>query len=381
MVRVAHLADTHLGLKQYHLDEREKDIYDALEEIGDKILDERVDIVIHSGDLFDSPRPTPQAYVTFKKFLERLDGKAQFFAVLGDHDRPKSKGLAPQVLFQNQVKLLGINGYAECQSINVNDTEVVIAGISNLSRTYHDVLVEELKNLNSLQLDDKPSILVLHEGIDKFLPYEGAYELSLNELPRNFSYIAMGHVHARIKASHGKGVLAYPGSSEIIRKDEINGWQKVGKGFYIIDLDGENVAIRNVNLECIRPQVEVTLNYAHLENDIAELVKQLECQRKLPIAHVRVEGKGINRQGVHQALSAALIGKTLIFRPEVVETTDVKLPELRPDSFHLTQVMGYYFKDKRTTELAIELFKHLRSGDIMEAQKVADEYYSRVKKT
>ena len=34
MVRIAHFADTHLGYKQYNLDEREKDIYDALDEIG-----------------------------------------------------------------------------------------------------------------------------------------------------------------------------------------------------------------------------------------------------------------------------------------------------------------------------------------------------------
>ena len=82
MVRLAHLADTHLGYKQYNLEEREKDIYDALEEIGDKILEEHADIVVHSGDLFDSPRPTPQAYFAFKKFLKKLDGKVKFFAVL-----------------------------------------------------------------------------------------------------------------------------------------------------------------------------------------------------------------------------------------------------------------------------------------------------------
>ena len=54
MVRIAHLADTHLGHKQYNLEERENDIYDVLEEIGEIILEEKLDIVIHSGDLFDS---------------------------------------------------------------------------------------------------------------------------------------------------------------------------------------------------------------------------------------------------------------------------------------------------------------------------------------
>ena len=95
VVRIAHLADTHLGYRQYNLDESEQDIYHVLEEISDKILEEHVDIVVHSGDLFDSPRPTPQAYRAFKNFLKKLDGKAKIFSVLGDHDRPKSRGIAP----------------------------------------------------------------------------------------------------------------------------------------------------------------------------------------------------------------------------------------------------------------------------------------------
>ena len=192
MVRIAHLADTHLGYKQYNLDEREKDIYDSLEEIGDKILEEHADIVIHSGDLFDSPRPTPQAYRAFKKFLTKLDGKAKIFAVLGDHDRPKSRGLAPHVLFEDQMQILGVSGNAEHQSCEGDGQDVLIAGLSNLSRTYHVVLVEELKKLGALRLDGKLSVLVLHEGIDKFLPFEGAFELGLDEVPKNFDYLRWG---------------------------------------------------------------------------------------------------------------------------------------------------------------------------------------------
>jgi DNA repair exonuclease SbcCD nuclease subunit len=381
MVRIAHLADTHLGLKQYNLNERERDIYDSLDEISEKILEERVDIIIHSGDLFDSPRPTPGAYLAFKKFLGKLDGRAKFFAVLGDHDKSKSGGLAPQVLFEDQVKVLGVNGCVEHHSIIVDGKDVVIAGLSNLSRAYHTILTEELNKLSSLQLEGKLSILVLHEGIDKFLPYEGAYELSLDELPRNFDYIAMGHVHARIKASHGKGELTYPGSSEIIRKDEIGGWQKLGKGFYVVDFNSGNVDVKDINLDCIRPQREMKLNYAYIEKDLTEALKQLECQGKLPIVHVRVEGKNIDRQGVHKALNNALAGKTLIFRPEVVEETDLRIQDLKSGSFNINQVIRDYFKDEIVSGFAVEMFKLLSDGDVTEAQKVADEYYKRARKT
>ena len=184
MVRIAHLADTHLGYKQYNLDEREKDIYDALEEISDKILEEHVDIVVHSGDLFDSPRPTPQAYRAFKNFLKKLDGKTKIFSVLGDHDRPKSRGIAPHILFEDQMQILGVGGSAQQQQLNIDGSEVVIAGLSNLTRSYRVVLVEEMKKLAALKFDGKISILLLHEGIDKFLPFEGSFELCMVSFQR-----------------------------------------------------------------------------------------------------------------------------------------------------------------------------------------------------
>ena len=378
MVRLAHLADTHLGYKQYNLEEREKDIYDALEEIGDRILEEHADIVVHSGDLFDSPRPTPQAYFAFKKFLKKLDGKVKFFAVLGDHDKPKSRGVAPHVLFDDQVQVLGVNANAEHQSVSVGGQDVLVAGLSSLSRAYRVVLVEELKKLGALQLGGKVGVLVLHEGIDKFFPFGS--ELSLDEVPRNFSYVAMGHLHARIKASFGEGELAYPGSSEIIRKDEISGWRKLGKGFYIVDLEGGDVEVRDVNLKCIRPQIEAKLSCAHLEKELGDVVRLTEGMAKLPIVHVRVEGKDIDRQGVHQALTGALADRTLAFRQEVVEEAELSLPELKPGSFYVDQVIRDYFKDENVAELAMEMLKHLRYGDTDEAKKVADEYFQKVEK-
>jgi exonuclease SbcD len=377
MVRIAHFADTHLGYKQYNLDEREKDIYDTLEEIGSKILEEHADIVIHSGDLFDSPRPTPQAYCAFKKFLNKLYGKAKVFAVLGDHDRPKSRGVPPHVLFEDQMQILGASGSAQHQEIKIGGKDVLVAGLSNLSRTYRAILLEELKKLKALELEGKVGVLALHQGIDKFLPFEGAFEFSLDEVPRNFDYVAMGHLHARIKASFGKGELAYPGSSEIISKTEIGGWKKAGKGFYMVDIEGDDVQVTDVNLECIRPQLEAKLTYAQLEKGLEELKKQIEGFEKLPLVHVRVEGKNVDRQVVYQTLNDALAGVTLSFRQEVVEEAELRLPELKPGSFYVNQVIQDYFKDENVAGLALELWKYLRNGDANEAKKVAEDYFQK----
>lgn len=379
MVRIAHLADTHLGYRQYNLEEREKDIYDVLEEIGDKIIEEKVDIVIHSGDLFDSSRPTTQTYYVFKNFLKRLNGKTKFFAVLGDHDRPKARGMAPHKLFDDQIQTLGVAGTAERKAVKINGERILIVGISNLSRSYSPLLVDELKKLEKIE-QTCPRILVMHQAIDQFLPFEGAWEIAFTSLPKTFDYYAMGHLHTRIKASCGEGELAYPGSSEIIKNDEISSWQKSGKGFFIVDIEDGDVEVTDVNLERIRPQVKGKINYFNLESEVDEFVKNLNCEGKKPIIHIRVEGKEIDRQKVHEVINSAFSGKALTLRPAIIEESQQKLPEIKPGAFNVRQVLRDYFKEEEISRLAIELLKHLREGDADGAKDITAEFYQLYRK-
>jgi hypothetical protein len=103
------------------------------------------------------------------------------------------------------------------------------------------------------------------------------------------------------------------------------------------------------------------------------------CQ-KAPVVQVCVEGRDIDRQAVHQTLSEALTGKVLTFRPTITEESEMRLPELKPGSFNVTQVLSDYFKKKEVAELANEMFKHLRQSDTQAAKDVADEYFRKVSK-
>ena len=91
--------------------------------------------------------------------------------------------------------------------MNIGGKEVVVAGLSNLTRSYRVVLVEEMKKLAALKFDGKISILLLHEGIDKFLPFEGSFELHMDEIPKNFDYVAMGHLHTEFELHLAKANL------------------------------------------------------------------------------------------------------------------------------------------------------------------------------
>jgi hypothetical protein len=79
-------------------------------------------------------------------------------------------------------------------------------------------------------------------------------------------------------------------------------------------------------------------------------------------------------------LSEALTGKVLTFRPTITEESEMRLPELKPGSFNVTQVLADYFKKKEVAELATEMFRHFRQGDTPAAKDVADEYFCKVSK-
>ncbi len=378
MVRVAHVADTHLGFRQYNLDEREQDIYNVIDEIADKILEERAEIVVHSGDLFDSPRPTAQTYYAFKRFLAKLEGKTKVFSILGDHDTPKRRGMPPQRLFDDRIQILGLVG-GEHQILHLNGQDVLVAGTSHVGRRYRDLLVEELKKLDSVAANYPVSILALHQAIDRFFGLEEAFELRMDELPRNFKYYAMGHLHNRVQASFGNGMLAYSGSTEIFRSNEISEWEKHGKGFYIVDLDSDKVSIREVNLEKVRPQLKAKINYADFDKQLREFADSLENYPKPPIAHVVVEGKEVDRQRVQQALNEVLSGKVLHFRSQIIEESENRLFELKPGGVNVNVLLKEYLKDEKVAEFGYELFKVLRFGDVEEAKNIAEEYYRRMK--
>lgn len=378
MVRLAHVSDTHLGLQQYNLDEREQDIYDVMDEIADKILEEDVDIVIHSGDLFDSPRPSAQAYYTFKRFLAKLNNKARIFSILGDHDTPKRRGMPPQKLFDERIQILGLTE-GECQVLNLDGKEVLVAGISFVGRRYKDVLVDELKKLDSLAKKYSISILALHQAIEKFFAVGEAFELRMDELPRNFNYYAFGHLHNRIRASFGRGELAYAGSTEILRVNEVDEWKERGKGFYVVDIYDDEVKVKEVNLENIRPQLKVKINYARFDEELKKILDLIGVHRKLPIVHVIVEGKDIDRQSVQQTLNETLADKVLYFRLQFSEEAERRLTELKPGDININILIKEYFKDEDEAGLALDLFRHLRLEDIEEAKRVADEYFRRMK--
>ena len=248
-MKFAHLADNHLGYMQYNLSDRETDFYDNFSEVIDKIIEERVDFVVHSGDIFEFPKPPIRALLTVLDGLRRLKEKGILvYAIPGNHDISMRKdALPPQLLFRGLIKVIGRN-----KNPFYVHKEIFIGGVPYCSRFYTNILKESLEQLSKKAENHRKKILLLHQGIDKYLSFNGSYELKIGELPTNFDYYALGHIHRRIIQNYGQGKLVYPGSTEIWRIDEYEDYKNKGKGFYVVDMGGDELDIQPINLETIR---------------------------------------------------------------------------------------------------------------------------------
>jgi len=94
-VRIAHLADLHIGFRRYDrtdargMNQREVDVEAAVRTAIDGVLAAAPDLVVVAGDIFHSIRPTGGAVVFAFKEFARLRG-LPVIIVAGNHDTPKS---------------------------------------------------------------------------------------------------------------------------------------------------------------------------------------------------------------------------------------------------------------------------------------------------
>lgn len=366
-MRFAHLADTHLGYRQYNLDEREDDFYRAFHEAVDKIIEAGCDFVVHSGDLFDDPRPHVRAMVEVLHALERLkDAGIKVFAIAGNHDVLMRRGaMPPQRLYRSMEFLTPMKPW------RVFD-DVYISGLPYHSRIHSQALKEKLQELAEEGENYEKKVLLLHQGIDKYFPLE--YELKFNELPRGFDYYAMGHVHKRIIDSYGHGKLAYPGSTEIWRVDEIAEYEKKGKGFNIVDLDP--LAVEKVDIASVRPFISAQINS---EADIEELKGAFSDDKK-PVISLKVKTEFSEFQRLYRKIFDELRDGVLYLDIKRIEPAG-KLEEVSSGKLSLRELLDEAMEghSKAEKEFTYSVYDLLSKGNQEGAAKLAEEFFEKWK--
>ena len=98
----SHISDTHLGLQQYGLDEREQDVYDSFNQAIDISIKDHVDFVIFAGDIFHTPNPSGTAILQMANALKRLkENSIDSFFILGEHDISRMRATPIPYVYHN----------------------------------------------------------------------------------------------------------------------------------------------------------------------------------------------------------------------------------------------------------------------------------------
>jgi exonuclease SbcD len=377
-VRLAHIADPHLGIRQYHrqtpagINQREADIAHAFRIAVEGVIEARPDAVVVAGDLFHSVRPTNAAIVfAFRQFqrLREALPEAPIVLIAGNHDTPRSTETGSILrLFEE----LGVD-------VATDEARRLVYPALDLSvlAVPHQALVGGARP--SLRPDgpERHRVLVLHGEVEGVFPFDrsaaeyGGALLGLQELaPAEWSYVALGHYHVQHEVVPR---VWYAGSLEYVSP---NVWGELideadhglsGKGWLLADLERNTVERREVPLARaildLEPVEAEGLAATAVSALIAERVRAVPGGVEDRIVRLRVwniprhVARELDHAGIRALKSAALHFQLDLRRPEIHRTIGMGAPGRRQTLPEL--VRGYLERRPLPAELDREAFVRL----------------------
>jgi DNA repair exonuclease SbcCD nuclease subunit len=228
------------------------DAENQFNKIVDTAIEERVDFVLHSGDMFERVSMKNIDIQGALQALNRLsEANIPFLVIAGNHDRPFTKGVISPVAYVDFIKnCYSIPEYGS-KKFQVNSQEVAVHGISYLKRDVE----KEFKQISNHLVNASSAnyqILMSHQiigGAKLGLEWSSAQDIPIQQslFPSNINFIAMGHIHRRQTLSHPENEalrIHYPGSPIVInfgeRTDE--------KAISLVTITGQDSEIQNIRI-------------------------------------------------------------------------------------------------------------------------------------
>lgn len=287
-MRIAHLADTHLGFRRYARtnargrNQREVDVALAFDRAIDGIIAEIPDLVIVAGDLFEQVRPSNSAILAaYSGFLRLRHALPDVPVVLiaGNHDTPRSS---------ESSSILGLFHSIGVQIAHETARRLAFPALdASVLAVPHAALFTSPRPALEPAGTERHQVLVLHGetpglfGADRSMEEAGGALLTDADLTGGrWSYIALGHYHVQHKV---REQVWYSGSLDYVSP---NPWGElvveaqeriVGKGWLLVDLEQGTVSRRPI--EAPRrvldlPRLDATdLSASELDRLLAEAVE------------------------------------------------------------------------------------------------------------
>lgn len=371
MVKFLHFSDTHLGNREYGETFREDDFYEAFQEAIDLGIREKVDFFVHTGDLFDTWSPGNHTLLRFKDFARQIsESGRKMYLIMGDHDRPKRKDDPASKIFDFLgVKLLddGSEGAQRKTALKYDGEELLLYGISNMKGLRRDQLREEYRKAESEARGFRSSVLLSHQAVQPYLHPE-ACEVTYDELPKTFSYLAFGHIHDHVLRAKDYPVFSYAGSTDMTSSSEIKRFLGQGKGVNLVEVKDSQVSVDRLKLDSTRFQVELSARYDNYQEELEGIQKKYGDRfgDKKPMVLLTIVGES-DREDVKSKLKS--LSDRYYFRRVKFDTQKEETVS-RPNMSSLKDYFKAYFGDEEMATLANEVYESLRDDELEHSREI-----------
>jgi DNA repair exonuclease SbcCD nuclease subunit len=269
-VKIAHLADLHLGFRQFGrqtpqgINQREADVAAAFRRAIDGVIEAAPDVVVLAGDVFHSVRPTNPAILdSFNQFRRLRVGlpDAPVIIVAGNHDTPRS--IETGTILKLFEALDNVHVVAdETQRLVFDALDLAVMCVP------HAALVVGERPVFRPPRGARWNMLVIHGEVAGVIPgdrsmleYGGAIVEPADLHADQWSYVALGHYHV----AHQVALNAwYAGSMEYV---SLNPWGELRedvwlgspgqKGWLLVTLESDGPSVEFQSVELARRHIDI----------------------------------------------------------------------------------------------------------------------------
>ncbi|MCG8183252.1 exonuclease SbcCD subunit D C-terminal domain-containing protein [Tenacibaculum piscium] len=258
-MKILHTADWHLGHRLHeHSQLEEQTLFLAW--IENYISNEKIDLLLISGDVFDNGSPSNQSLAMYYNFLIKLKSTtcSQIIITGGNHDSPGTLNAPKELLNALSIKVVGKateNIADEVFEININDEKVLIGAVpylrdgdirravagesfDDLTDKYKKALINHYQEIaiesEKINTSNAPVIAMGHlfaTGGSVSDSEQNIYvgtlgHIGAQDFPIYFDYVALGHLHRpQIVGENDK--IRYSGSPNILSFSELTYDKKI----------------------------------------------------------------------------------------------------------------------------------------------------------
>ncbi len=341
-MRIVHTADWHVGRVWKSLN-RLDEMSAVLDHLAGFLEQERIDLLLMAGDVFENGSPTAEAERLVFQFFKRA-GRAgvQSIVIAGNHDSPVRLEAWGQLAELVGVQSIGKPRPADKGGVRViatrgGETAVVaalpfapvrtwvsaleLAGADITARScYAAMFRQAVARLSASFRPDAVNLLTAHTHMEGAIISDSERRVHLGEewaaapaaMPATAQYVALGHIHLPQRMTAAPAPTYYAGSPLQLDFAEV-GQRKV---FLLVEAHpGRPVRIEEIPYEGGKPLQDLTLTLEQIEGQRDSLRAAGWLRLTVPLAESDPDLVRKVRAGVPNAL---VIHAALPARPEIL---------------------------------------------------------------